>query len=344
MRNPLTAGSPSYLKTLISPSKKNLNQTTSPQGPYYPHYLWKTLIYIMAIKNQTLATELFLMGFSQDVNTNIVLFLVFFIVPQLHTPMYFFLCILSFLDLSYSSTVMPKLLADLLSTDPTISIGACAIQLGMVLLLSGTECLLLALMAYDRYLAICRPLHYPVLMRWSLCYELTAIMCLVSFILYVLPSLLMPVPLCYPNQVNHFMCEVLAVLSLACDKIYMSELVIFYTSFISLLFPFVFIIASYACIIASVLKIRSTERRKAFSTCTSHISVVVLFFGTGMVMYFGPASMYSSNREKYISIVYVILTPMLNPVIYSLNNRDVKITFRKILSKLAVSSSLGNNM
>ncbi|XP_069830414.1 putative olfactory receptor 13C6 [Dendropsophus ebraccatus] len=147
--------------------------------------------YRMTTKNQTLATELVLMGFSQDSATNILLFLLFLLVyvitflgnsviicviicsPHLHIPMYFFLCILSFLDLSYSSTVMPKLLADLLSAAPTISIGACALQLSMVLLLSGTECLLLALMAYDRYLAICRPLHYPVLMRWSLCYRLT---------------------------------------------------------------------------------------------------------------------------------------------------------------------------
>ncbi|KAM3931050.1 olfactory receptor 5AR1-like [Leptodactylus fuscus] len=256
--------------------------------------------------------------------------------PQLHIPMYYFLCILSFLDLSYSSTVMPKLLADLLSSNHSISIGACALQLCLILLFGGTECLLLAVMAYDRYLAICRPLHYPVLMRWSICYWLTAFVGLLGFIIFVLPSLLMPVPLCYPNQVNHFMCEVLAVLKLACDKIYMSELVIFYSSFISLFLPFLFIIISYTCIIASVLKIRSAGRLKAFSTCTSHISVVVLFFGTGMTMYFGPSSMYSSNQEKYISVFYVILTPMLNPIIYSLNNRDVKVTFRKVLSKLEI--------
>ncbi|KAG9462203.1 hypothetical protein GDO78_014684, partial [Eleutherodactylus coqui] len=304
----------------------------------------------MDIKNQTLATELFLMGFSRDVKTNIVLFCIFLLVyvitfiansviiyvifycPHLHTPMYFFLCILSFLDLSYSSTVMPKLLADLLSTDHKISIGACAIQLYFILLLGGTECLLLAVMAYDRYLAICCPLHYPILMRWSICYCLTAIMGFLGFLIFVLPSLLAPVPICYPNQLNHFMCEVLAVLKLACGQIYLSEFVIFYSSFISLLLPFVCIIISYTCIIVSVLKIRSSGRLKAFSTCTSHISVVVLFFGTGMIMYFGPSSLYSSNQEKYISVVYVILTPMLNPIIYSLNNRDVKVSFRKVLA------------
>ncbi|KAG8542972.1 hypothetical protein GDO81_002038 [Engystomops pustulosus] len=297
------------------------------------------------------------MGFSRDIKTNIVLFLVFLLVyvitfvgngiiicviiysPQLHVPMYFFLCILSFLDLSYSSTVLPKLLSDLLSTAPTISIGACAMQLCFIILLGGTECLLLALMAYDRYLAICRPLHYPVLMRWRTCYWLTAIMWLIAFTLFVLPSILVPVPICYPNRVNHFMCEVLAVLKLACEKIYTSELVIFYTSFMSLLLPFLFILISYTCILASVLKIRTTGRSKAFSTCTSHISVVVLFFGTGMTMYFGPSSQYSSNHEKYISVFYVILTPMLNPIIYSLNNKDVKGTFRKVVVKITALKS-----
>ncbi|KAG8543255.1 hypothetical protein GDO81_025089 [Engystomops pustulosus] len=296
--------------------------------------------------------EVILMGFSRDIKTNIALFLIFLLVyvitcvgnciiicviifsSQLHVPMYFFLCILSFLDLSYSTTVTPKLLSDLLSTVPEISIGACAIQLYLILLLGGTECLLLTLMAYDRYLAICRPLHYPVLMKWRTCYWLAVIMGLLGFIMFVLPSLLMPLPICYPNQLNHFMCEVLALLKLACVKTYLRELLIFYMSFMSLLIPFIFILISYTCILASVLKIRTTGRSKAFSTCTSHIAVVGLFFGTGMTMYFGPPSMYSSNREKYISVFYGILTPMLNPIIYSLNNRDVKVSLKKVLSKI----------
>ncbi|KAG8572017.1 hypothetical protein GDO81_006216 [Engystomops pustulosus] len=267
----------------------------------------------MCTKNQTLVTELFLIGFSRDSNTNIVLFFIFFLVyvstfvgnciiicviiysPQLHVPMYFFLCILSFLDLSYSSTVTPKLLSDLLSNDPTISVGGCAIQLYLTLLLGGTECLLLALMAYDRYLAICRPLHYPVLMRWRTCYWLTRIVGLFGFTIFILPSFFMPVPLCNPNQINHFM--------------------------------------------SSVLKIHSTGRSRAFSTCTSHISVVVLFFGTGMTIYFGSSSLHSSNQMKYISVFYVILTPMLNPIIYSLNNRDVKVTMRKVVVKITTLNS-----
>ncbi|XP_018427473.1 PREDICTED: olfactory receptor 2A5-like [Nanorana parkeri] len=309
----------------------------------------------MDSRNWTIATELILLGFSTNRNVNLALFPLFFVMyvitfvgnglmifiiffnPRLHIPMYFFLCILSVLDLSYSSTVVPKLLEDLLSVRGLISIRGCAMQLYMILLLGGTECLLLALMAYDRYVAICRPLHYTVLMRWSVCYILTAFMCTASFVIYLLPSLLMPLELCYPNQINHFVCEVLAVIKLACGNIYLSELVIFSTSFISLLLPFVFIIVSYVCIICSVLKVHSAGRSKAFSTCTSHISVVSLFFGTSMIMYFGPSSQYSSNQQKYVSLFYVVVSPMLNPLIYSLNNREVKRTFVKVFSSLDVS-------
>lgn len=305
--------------------------------------------------NQTIATEFILLGFSTNRKVNFALFSIFFVMytitfvgnslmifviifnPRLHIPMYFFLCILSTLDLCYSSTVVPKLLKDLLSIQGIISIGGCAMQLYMILLLGGTECFLLALMAYDRYVAICRPLHYPILMRWSVCFILTAFICTASFVIYLLPSLLMPLALCYPNQINHFVCEVLAVIKLACGNIYLSELVIFSTSFISLLLPFLFIILTYICIISSVLKVHSTGRAKAFSTCTSHISVVSLFFGTSMIMYFGPSSQYSSNQQKYVSIFYVVVSPMLNPIIYSLNNREVKRTFVKVFSKQLAS-------
>nr|DBA25543.1 TPA: hypothetical protein GDO54_009919 [Pyxicephalus adspersus] len=302
--------------------------------------------------NQTIKYEFILLGFSKNSKINLALFFLFLVIylitfdanclilcviifnPRLHTPMFFFLCILSFLDLSYSSIAVPKFLSNLLSTHPTISILGCALQLYLILFLGGTECLLLALMAYDRYLAICRPLHYPILMRWSICYWLTSLVFIASFTIYVLPSLIIPLPLCYKNQVNHFMCEVLAVIKLSCNNIDLSESVIFSTSFISLLLPFVFIMVSYICIITSVLKVHSVRRSKAFSTCSSHISVVAFFFGTGMIMYFGPSSQYSSNQEKYISTFYVVVSPMLNPLIYTLNNREVKVTIVKVLSKL----------
>ncbi|KAM3931060.1 olfactory receptor 2G3-like [Leptodactylus fuscus] len=314
----------------------------------------------MGTENQTVITEVILLGFSNDPRINTVLFLLFltfylvtiignFLIiciiianAHLHIPMYFFLCNLSFIDFCYSSTAVPKLLVDLLSLQRTISKLACGMQLYIILFMGGTECQLLVLMAYDRYIAICRPLHYPVQMRWSVCYRLTAFVWIFSFMIYIFPSLLMPITLCNRNQINHFMCELLAVLKLSCGDLYMNELVIFSTSFISLLLPFMFIIISYLCIISSVLKIRTSARYKAFSTCTSHIIVVALYFGTGMVTYFGPSSQYSSNQEKYISIFYVVICPMLNPLIYSLNNREVKKSLKSLFTKRGVSLSITN--
>ncbi|XP_068089309.1 olfactory receptor 2A14-like [Hyperolius riggenbachi] len=243
--------------------------------------------------------------------------------------MYYFLCMLSFFDLSYSSTAVPRLLVDLFFSKRTISRPSCVVQIYLIILLEGCECLLLAIMAYDRYVAICQPLHYPVLMRWSICYKLTAMLFIISFIMCIFPSLFMPITICY-NQVNHFMCEILALLKLSCDNIASNELVIFSVSFITLLLPFALIIISYICILASVLKIQSAGRAKAFSTCSSHLAVVGIYFGTVMLMYFGPSSQYSTDQEKYSSIFYVIVSPMLNPVIYSLNNKEVKDTIRKL--------------
>ncbi|XP_069830395.1 olfactory receptor 2G3-like [Dendropsophus ebraccatus] len=303
----------------------------------------------MEIQNRTMVTELILLGFSYDLSVNgglFIFFLVIYIITiitnnliivvilttsDLHTPMYYFLCILSFMDLCISTTVVPRLLADLISTRRTISLGACALQFYTSLLLGGTECLILAIMAYDRYLAICRPLHYPVLMRWSICYRLTAIAWIFTFFTFVFPSFFMPIDLCSPNQVNHFMCEILAVTKLACVHVDNSELVILLICFLCLFLPFVLIIVSYACIISSVLKIQSAGRFKAFSTCTSHILVVVLFFGTGMLMYFGSSSEYSTNQGKYISVFYNVICPMLNPLIYTLNNKDVKLKMKKMM-------------
>lgn len=301
----------------------------------------------------TVFTEVILLGFSKNPKVNRGLFVVFFVIylvtffgnglmicmvlliPQLHIPMYYFLCILSILDLCYSTTVLPKLLVDLLSSHKAISLGGCGIQLYVILLVEGFECLLLATMAYDRYVAICQPLHYPILMRWSMCYKLTALIFVASFLMCTLPSLTSPISVCH-NQINHFMCELLAILKLSCGNIFSNELMIFSISFISLLLPLVLILISYICILASVLKMQSSGRSKAYSTCSSHLAVVGLYFGTAMLMYFGPSSQYSTDQEKYSSIFYVIISPMLNPLIYSLNNREVKGIFKKVLLKAFV--------
>ncbi|KAG8552271.1 hypothetical protein GDO81_006457 [Engystomops pustulosus] len=301
--------------------------------------------------NKTVITEFILLGFSADLSVNIALFLPFLIIyfvtivgngliiciilvtPRLHVPMYFFLCNLSFIDFCYSSTAVPRLLSDLFSTHRTISILACGIQLYIILLIGGTECQLLVLMAYDRYIAICRPLRYPVLMRWSICYQLVAFAWVCSFMIYVFPTLLVPLKLCNRNQINHFMCELLAVTKLTCEDIHFNEVGIFSISFVSLLLPFLLILVSYICILSSVLGIRGAERSKAFSTCTSHVIVVILFFGTGMFTYFGPSSNYSSDQDKYVAIFYFIICPMLNPLIYSMNNREVKKSIKVFFTK-----------
>ncbi|XP_056419438.1 olfactory receptor 2B6-like [Hyla sarda] len=310
--------------------------------------------------NRTIVTEIILLGFSWDLTISRVLFVLFFVIyfitvfgngllilvvltnSHLHTPMYFFLCMLSFLDLCNSTCVVPRFLIDLFSIRRTISVGACAIQFYTILLMGGTECLLLTVMAYDRYVAICRPLHYTVIMRWSICYRVMAIVWISSFFIFVFPSLTMPMPLCYPNQINHFMCEILAIRKLTCTHFFFSEILVLGICFTSILLPFVFIIVSYACIISSVLKIQSAGRSKAFSTCTSHISVVALFFGTGMIMYFGPSADYSTNQGKYISVFYNVICPMLNPLIYSLNNKDVKEQLQK-MGNVCTSSNYHNS-
>ncbi|KAM3931056.1 olfactory receptor 5V1-like [Leptodactylus fuscus] len=294
------------------------------------------------MNNKTLATEIILLGFSNDVKINICLFLIFFLIylisvignwliicviivnPPLHTPMYFFLVNLSFIDLCYSSSAIPKLLIDLLSTRRAISVIGCLVQFKVLLLVAGSECQLLAVMAYDRYVAICCPLRYSVLMRWRVCYYLAAFVWLFSFISIIIPSFAMPITMCYPNKINHFMCEVLSVLRLSCDDTSLQELVIFSVGFFAIVLPFLLIVMSYICIISTVLKIHVAGRSKAFSTCTSHITVVTTYFGTAMVTYLTPPSVESLNQDKYVAIFYVIISPMLNPLIYSLNNREVK--------------------
>ncbi|CAJ0962811.1 unnamed protein product [Ranitomeya imitator] len=194
-----------------------------------------------------------------------------------------------------------------LLTGGKTSITACGIQVFVGLYLGSTESMLLVLMAYDRYVAICRPLYYPVLMRWSVCYRLIVLVWIFSFMTTMVPSLLMPMKACNPNQINHIACEVLAVIKLSCDSTHDSEL------------------------------IQSAGRSKAFSTCSSHLTVVVMYYGTAMAMYFRPASHNASNQAKYVSVFYGIMIPMLNPLIYSLKNKEVTKMF---FIKTTVSGSL----
>ncbi|KAG9471535.1 hypothetical protein GDO78_014391 [Eleutherodactylus coqui] len=303
----------------------------------------------METKNQTIVTDLVLLGFTNNNKIKFLLFFIFSIIyivtlfgnvliiyitllnPNLHVPMYFFLSNLSIMDLCNISCAVPRLLMDLLSTQITISLMACTVQILLLIWMEGNECLLLAVMAFDRYVAICHPLHYPIVMRWSVCRGLVIFICIFSFACVFIPSFAMPLTLCYPNTVNHFMCEIISLMKIACGDVQYKKTVTFFLSCTALIFPFVIILVSYICIIFSVLQIHSSGRSKAFSTCTSHITVVTMYFGTGMVTYLGPTTDASSDQDKFLSVVYVIIAPMLNPFIYSLNNRDVKETIAKIL-------------
>ncbi|XP_056418922.1 olfactory receptor 2D3-like [Hyla sarda] len=302
----------------------------------------------MELRNQTLITHFILIGFSQDLQTCVLLFFSFLIIyiltvlgnsflivtvivsPKLHTPMYYFLCNLSFVDLFYSSSTVPKFLFDVFTNRRILLIG-CLIQMNIGLFLGGTECILLAVMAYDRYIAICFPLYYTTIMSWRVCRWISIIMCVGTFILSTVPTMVKPLVFCTENTLDHFVCEILALLEVACGDLSFYKITIVAIGFFTILSPIVLIVGSYSCIIISILKIRSVEgRSKAFSTCASHLTVVLMFFVTIMTMYMGQTRRFSSYL-KYVSLIYAVLTPLLNPVIYSLRNNDVKEGFRKIL-------------
>ncbi|XP_069830435.1 olfactory receptor 13C9-like [Dendropsophus ebraccatus] len=260
-------------------------------------------------------------------------FLVFIVIlsPQLHTPMYYFLCNLSFIDLCFTSSSLPKMLYDTFSNPRRISVTGCLAQMNISLLLGIAECLLLAVMAYDRYVAICSPLRYTTIISWRLCRSITVIMWVVSFNLSLIPTFIKPLVFCRGNKLDHVACEILVVLELACGDLSATKFFMFVQSFYILLLPLIFIVVTYICIINSILHIHSAQGRcKVFSTCTSHLTVVIMFYGTSLTMYTGQARF--SSYLKYISVSYGIVTPVLNPLIYSLRNSEVKGAFKKTLT------------
>ncbi|KAM5306394.1 olfactory receptor 2W3-like [Glossophaga mutica] len=252
---------------------------------------------------------------------------------QLHSPMYFFLTHLSFLDLSFTSSSIPQLLYNLSGHDKTISYTGCAIQLFLFLGLGGVECLLLAVMAYDRFVAVCKPLHYLVIMNPRFCMGLV----LVAWGGGVANSLAMsPVtlhlPRCGHRSVDHFLCEMPALIRMACVNTSAIEGTVFVLAVVIVLSPLVFILVSYGYIIRAVLHIQSASgRQKAFNTCGSHLTVVSLFYGNIIYMYMQPGNSSSQNQGKFLTLLYNIVTPLLNPLIYTLRNREVKGALRRLL-------------
>ncbi|XP_049747226.1 olfactory receptor 5W2-like [Elephas maximus indicus] len=254
---------------------------------------------------------------------------------QLQTPMYRFLSHLSFCDLSYSTAIGPKMLVDLLAKDKSISFYGCALQFFIFCVFADSECLLLAVMAFDRYKAISNPLLYTVDMSSSMCSVLMAGVYLVGMVdALIHTTLTFRLCFCGSNEINHFFCDIPPLLLLSCSDTQVNELVIFTIFGFIELSTISGVLVSYCYIILSVLKIRSAEGRfKAFSTCTSHLTAVAVFQGTMLFMYFRPSSAYSPDQDKMTSLFYTLVIPMLNPLIYSLRNKDVKGALEKLKNK-----------
>nr|XP_033779888.1 olfactory receptor 6N1-like [Geotrypetes seraphini]XP_033779896.1 olfactory receptor 6N1-like [Geotrypetes seraphini]XP_033779905.1 olfactory receptor 6N1-like [Geotrypetes seraphini] len=303
-------------------------------------------------KNETAVREFILVGQLHLLHQPTLIFSLLFIVymmslagnsliisivkldARLHSPMYFFLCNLSILEIFYTSTTIPTILSISLTQEKRLSVASCLSQIYFLHFLGVTECLLLAAMAYDRYLAICRPLHYRTMMKGTVCLSL-AIICwlsgmLESLILTFMTSRLL---FCGPKTIANFFCDIPPLLKLACMDTHVNELVLSLAGGLVVLLPFLFILLTYVWIISTILKIRSAQgRQKAFSTCASHLTVVGIFYGTVIFMYVRPSSLYSSDRDKLVSLVYTVFTPMLNPLIYSLRNNDVKRALKKVFN------------
>ncbi|XP_057631886.1 olfactory receptor 2V2-like [Chionomys nivalis] len=271
---------------------------------------------------------------------NVLLILLIYTDSRLHTPMYFFLSQLSLMDLMLVCTTVPKMAANFLSGRKSISFVGCIIQIGLFVSLVGSEGLLLGLMAYDRYVAISHPLHYPVLMNQKVCLQIVGS----SWAFGVVDGLVqmvvvMTFPYCNLREVDHFFCEMLSLLKLACADTSLFEKVGLACCIFMLLFPFSIIVASYARILGTVLRMASVQsRRKALATCSSHLTAVSFFYGAAMFIYLRPRRYRTPSQDKEVSIFYTVLTPMLNPLIYSLRNQEVLGALQKGLDHCRTSS------
>ncbi|XP_029771337.1 olfactory receptor 10Q1 [Suricata suricatta] len=261
---------------------------------------------------------------------------------SLRTPMYFFLCNLSFLEICYTSVVVPLMLSNILRARRPIPLAGCGAQMFFFVTLGSTDCFLLAIMAYDRYVAICHPLHYTLIMTQKLCIQMVAsAVGLALFLSLQLTSLIFTLPFCgHRLEINHFLCDVPPVLRLACADIRVHQAVLYVVGILVLTVPFLLICVSYVFITSAILRIRSAEgRRRAFSTCSSHLTVVLLQYGCCSLVYLRPRSSTSEDEDRQIALVYTFVTPLLNPLIYTLRNKDVKGALKNAISSKAASDT-----
>ncbi|XP_012668596.1 olfactory receptor-like protein OLF2 [Otolemur garnettii] len=276
----------------------------------------------------------FLLVYGVTVVANLGMVLLIQMDPRLHTPMYYFLSNLSFCDVCYSSTVSPKMLADFLTKQKRIPYNACAIQMYFFGAFADVECLMLAVMAYDRYVAICNPLLYTITMSRRLCTRLVVAAYFVGLVDSAIHTCCtFRLSFCSSNIINHFFCDIPPLLALSSSDTSVNEIVMF--TFIGCVvgFSVVTVLLSYGYIVAAILRINSAEGRcRAFSTCASHLTAVAVFHGTLLFMYFRPSSSYSMDTDKMASVFYTVVIPMLNPLIYSLRNKDVKGALKKAIN------------
>ncbi|XP_054984970.1 olfactory receptor 2G3-like [Sorex araneus] len=304
--------------------------------------------------------EFILLGFSDQPQLELVLLLVISVIyimtllgntaiilvsylnPKLHTPMYFFLSNLSFLDLCFTTSIVPQMLWNLRGPKKTITYTGCVVQLYISLGLGSTECVLLTVMAYDRFNAICRPLHYGVIMHPRLLQRLAAVAWISGFVESTVQTILVfQLPLCGHNRMDDFMCEEPALIKIACGNTAFLEHELSVASVLYVVTPLGLILVSYGCIVRSVLKIQSAEgRKKAFGTCGSHLIVVILFFGTAIAVYIQPKSKYTQNHTKFLTLFYTVVTPSLNPLIYTLRNKEFKSALKRLLTRILLDCLL----
>ncbi|XP_077015504.1 olfactory receptor 2G3-like [Tamandua tetradactyla] len=303
--------------------------------------------------NLTSGGDFVLLGFSDQPQLEVILFVVVLISylltlvgntaiilvscldSKLHTPMYFFLTNLSFLDLCFTTSIAPQLLWNLKGPAKTITYTGCAIQLYVSLSLGSTECVLLTIMAFDRYVAVCRPLSYTSIMHPSFCKGLAGIAWLSGVGNTLIQSTItLRLPRCGHRHLYHFLCEVPAMIKLACIDIHANEVQLFMATLVLLLLPMTLILISYGLIVQAVVKIKSVQAwRKALGTCGSHLLVVSLFFGTSSAIYIQPKRSYGHSQGKFLTLFYTVVTPTLNPLIYTLRNKDVKGALKRLLNR-----------
>ncbi|MBZ3882657.1 Olfactory receptor 5B21 [Sciurus carolinensis] len=314
------------------------------------------------MENNTEVTEFILLGLTDDPKLQVLLLLLFLFIylitlfgnggmmviilldSRLHTPMYFFLSHLSFVDLSYSSAVAPKMVAAIQTGNKVISYNGCATQFFFFVAFATVECYLLASMAYDRYAAVCRPLQYTTTMTAGVCTLLTIGSYICGFLNASIHTAdAFSLSFCGPNEINHFFCDKPPLLALACSDTHTSKLLVFFVVGFNVLFTLLVVLISYLFIYIAIQNMHSSEgRKKAFSTCASHLTAVSIFYGTIIFMYLQPTSDQFMDTDKIASVFYSVVIPMLNPLIYSLRNKEVKSAFWKIFNKIYPQSSSAN--